>query len=127
MDSGGLTPTHPVDCAKGQAIFHRVVNAAGCTQVADKLACLLALPYEKFLEATQTVPTIFSYGSVALSYLPRPDGKTLTKSLEVFAGTGACAQVPSIIGDQEDDGSLFSFVTPHVTTTEKLVDYLSEF
>jgi carboxylesterase type B len=126
MNSGSLVPADPVDCPKGQATYNAVVAKAGCAGAKDTLACLRALPYEKFLEAANSVPGILSYSSVALSYLPRPDGKVLTKSPDVLVQEGKYAAVPMIIGDQEDEGTLFSLFQSNTTSSDKLiVDYLS--
>ena len=61
---------------------------------------------------------------MALSYLPRPDGKTLTQSPDILAQNGQFAKVPFIIGDQEDEGTLFSLVQSNISTTAQLVTYL---
>ncbi|KAH6682867.1 putative carboxylesterase [Halenospora varia] len=127
MDSGALVPADSVGSPKAQDIYNRVVSAAGCSGSSDTLACLRALPYQQFLAATQNVPAIFDYQSVALSYLPRPDGKVLTQSPEILAQNGQFASVPFIIGDQEDEGTLFSLVTYNLSTTEQLVDYLETY
>ncbi|KXJ86785.1 sterol esterase [Microdochium bolleyi] len=124
MSSGSLAPTDPVDCPKAQAVYDTVVRKAGCAAAADTLSCLRALPYARFLDAANSVPGILSYSSAALSYLPRPDGKILTESTEVLARVGRYAAVPMIIGDVEDEGTLFGLFQPNITTEARLVDYL---
>jgi hypothetical protein len=102
-----------------------VVKEAGCggPWVSDTLQCLRELPYDKLLFAMNSPPFALSYSAVALSYLPRPDGKVLTQSPDVLVLNGKFAkvgeyvdfkglsqelifvkQVPFIIGDQEDEG-----------------------
>lgn len=125
MNSGSVVPADPVDCPKGQAIYDTVVSKAGCGSAADTLACLRALPYDKFLKAANSVPAILSYNSVALSYLPRPDGKTLTQSPDRLVKQRKYAAVPMIIGDQEDEGTLFSLFQSNITSSAKLKTYLS--
>ncbi|CAK7203894.1 hypothetical protein SEUCBS139899_006644 [Sporothrix eucalyptigena] len=127
MDSGSVVPAEPVDGVKAQAVYDAVVAAGGCTGNADTLACLRALPYETFLNAANSVPGIFSYNSLALSYLPRPDGTVLTDSPHILALNGQYAAVPFILGDQEDEGTLFAVLLDGLSTTEKIVDYLSEY
>lgn len=126
MNSGSMIPADPVDCPKGQTIYNAVVAKAGCAAAKDTLACLRALPYDKFLDAANSVPSILSYNSVALSYLPRPDGKVLTKSTDLLVLEGKYAAVPMIIGDQEDEGTLFALFQPNVTTSDDLVGYLKD-
>lgn len=127
MNSGSIVPADPVDCPKGQVIYDTVVKAAGCSGSADTLACLRSLPIEKLLNSGNSVPGILSYNSVALSYLPRPDGKIITDTPDVLITQGKYAAVPMIIGDQEDEGTLFSLFQSNTTsTTAKLADYLGK-
>jgi carboxylesterase type B len=101
-----------------------VVAAAGCSSAPDSLACLREVDYATFLNATNSVPALLSYTSVALSYLPRPDGTIFTKSPDILGQEGKFAKVPIIIGDQEDEGTLFALFQSNITTTDELVDYL---
>jgi carboxylesterase type B len=125
MDSGSIVPADPVDCPKGQVVFDTVVSAAGCSSSSDKLACLRALPYDKFLAAANAPPGILSYNSIALSYLPRPDGTVLSDSPDLLIQSGKYAAVPFINGDQEDEGTLFSLFQSNLTTETQLIDYLA--
>jgi carboxylesterase type B len=89
------------------------------------LNCLREVPYDKLLYATNSVPGLLSYHSVALSYLPRPDGRVLTDSPEILVSQGKYASVPFIIGDQEDEGTIFALFQSNITTNAQLVTYLS--
>lgn len=126
MNSGSIVPADPVDGSKGQAVYDTVVDNAGCSSASDTLECLRGLEYTKFLNAANSVPGILSYNSVALSYLPRPDGKTLTDSPENLVTSGKYASVPFIIGDQEDEGTIFALFQANITTTSQIVDYLKK-
>jgi carboxylesterase type B len=117
MNSGSIVPADPVDSPKGQKVYDTVVSAAGCSSSSDTLNCLRGVPYQTLLNATNSVPGLLSYSSIALSYLPRPDGKVLTKSPEALLATGKYAKVPFIIGDQEDEGTLFALFQSNITTT----------
>lgn len=101
------------------------MKEAGCAGSADTLACLRTVPYTKFLQAANAVPGILSYFTVNLSYLPRPDGKVLTASPDALAVAGKYAKVPFILGDQEDEGTLFGLFTANLTTTAEVTTYLS--
>ncbi|KAF1945923.1 alpha/beta-hydrolase [Clathrospora elynae] len=125
MNSGSVVPADPVDCPKGQAIYDRVVEVAGCSGSSDTLACLRTVPYTKFLNAANTVPGVLGYFTVNLSYLPRPDGKALTASPDDLIRAGKYAKVPFIVGDQEDEGTLFGLFTSNLTTTKDITNYLS--
>ncbi|KKY18554.1 putative lipase 3 precursor [Phaeomoniella chlamydospora] len=125
MNSGTVVPADPVDCPKGQDVYDAVVDAAGCSLATDTLECLRNVDYETLLNATNSVPGILSYHSVALSYLPRPDGTVLTQSPDLLVEAGTYASVPFIVGDQEDEGTLFALFQSNITTTAELVTYLS--
>ncbi|KAL2840172.1 Alpha/Beta hydrolase protein [Aspergillus pseudoustus] len=127
MNSGGIVPADPVDSAKGQAVYDAVVSEAGCSSESDTLECLRDLDYDTFLDAANSVPGVLSYHSVALSYLPRPDGTALTDSPDVLAKAGKYARVPFINGNMEDEGTIFALFQSNITTKQGVADYLSEY
>lgn len=126
MDSGSLAPADAIDCPKGQAIYNGVVQTAGCGNANNTLSCLRSLDYETFYEAATSVPGFLSFNSNALSYLPRPDGKVLPASPDELVASGRYHAVPIIIGDQEDEGTLFSLFQQSIKTDDDLVDYFSK-
>lgn len=125
MNSGSIVPAQAVDSSKAQAIYDRVVQESGCSASSDTLGCLRTTPYTKFLQACNSVPGILSYYTVNLSYLPRPDGTTITASPDELVLNGKYAKVPFIVGDQEDEGTLFGLFTPNLTTTAEISNYFS--
>lgn len=126
MNSGSVVPADRVDGAKGQAVYNTVVKAAGCSSASDTLACLRGVDYTTFLNAANSVPGILSYSTVSLSYLPRPDGTALSLSPDLLVAANKYAKVPYIIGDQEDEGTLFGIFTSNLTTTADVATYLSK-
>ncbi|WOO84281.1 putative secreted lipase [Vanrija pseudolonga] len=126
MNSGSIVPAQPVDSPKAQAVFDAVVAETSCKGSADVINCLRALPYDQYLNAVNSRSGLFSYTSIALAYFPRPDGKVLTDSPEVLAKSGRFAPVPFIVGDQEDEGTLFSLFQQNTTgSTDALANYLN--
>lgn len=126
MNSWSIFRTAPIDADRGQAVYDAVVARAGC-QGPNSLDCLRALPYDKFTAAATSVPSMVGYSSLALSYVPRPDGTILTDSATALLRDGKYAAVPFIIGNQEDEGTLFSLFQANTTgSTENLVDYLKD-
>jgi len=123
MNSGSVIPADPVDCPKGQAVYDMVVREAGCSWAPDSLQCLREIPYQQLLFAMNSPPSLLSYSSVDLSYLPRPDGVVLTQSPDVLGLAGKFPKIPFIIGDQEDEGTLFSLFQSNITTENELIDY----
>ncbi|KAF4121703.1 Carboxylesterase type B [Geosmithia morbida] len=126
MNSGSIIPAEPVDGPKGQAVYDTVVEAAGCSGADDTLECLRDVDYDTLMDAINTLPAFIGYSSVALSFLPRPDGRVLPDSPDVLASSGRYHAVPMIIGDQEDEGTILSLFQSNTTKTdEDIVDYLS--
>ncbi|KAK1572875.1 Alpha/Beta hydrolase protein [Colletotrichum navitas] len=128
MNSGSILLADPVDGPKAQAVFDTVVEAANCSAhpTLDKVACLRETDYQKFLAATNSVPIFMSYSALALSYMPRPDGKILTASGEALAKAGKIARVPIIVGNMEDEGTISSIFQANITTENMLVSYLND-
>lgn len=85
-----------------------VREAGGCWGSKDSLECLRQLDYPTFHKTANSVPASFSYTSVALSYLPRPDGVVLPDGPERLVESGRIHAVPIIIGNQEDEGTIIS-------------------
>lgn len=124
MNSGSLVPADPVDCEKAQIVYDHIVEKAECSGASDTLQCLRDADYQTLLWATTDVPTFLSYSSIALQYMPRPDGVVMTQSPEFLIEQGKFAKVPIIIGDEEDEGTLWSLVQSNLTTTDQVADYL---
>ncbi|EHK24639.1 uncharacterized protein TRIVIDRAFT_84609 [Trichoderma virens Gv29-8] len=124
MNSGSVTPVDRVDSAKGQELYNHVVKQANC-EGPNSLACLRGLSNQEFAAAANSVPGLISYESLALSYLPRPDGTALTESPHILAREGKFHAVPMIFGSQEDEGTLFSLLQKDMGSTDKITDYLS--
>ncbi|ORY55843.1 Alpha/Beta hydrolase protein [Pseudomassariella vexata] len=129
MDSGSVVPALSATAAKAQNVFDSVASAAGCGASADKLACLRSVDYGTLLNAQRAVPSINSYRSLDLSYLPRPDPSDnfFPRSPELAVAAGRFAKVPIIIGDQEDEGTVFALSTGNITTNAQLNAYLASY
>lgn len=93
----------------------------------DTLQCLRNLDYTSLLDATTSVPAMLGYQSLALSYIPRPDGLVVAESPDQLALKNKVAQVPFIAGSQEDEGTVWALFQSNITTEEQLVDYLNNF
>lgn len=129
MNSGTTVPANEVTTSKAQNVYDSVVRNAGCDGAPDTLACLRQADFQTFLDAATAVPGIFSYRSLDLSYLPRPDpgDDFFPQSPDRAIAAGNFAKVPVIVGDQEDEGTLFSLVQSNITTNAQLIGYLASF
>ncbi|RMI98438.1 hypothetical protein CDV36_016119, partial [Fusarium kuroshium] len=70
--------------------------------------------------------SLLSYQSIALSYVPRPDGIVLRKSPNVLIAERSYAAVPMINGVQVDEGTLFTLFQSNLTTTTNLKPFMRE-
>ncbi|PON28476.1 hypothetical protein TGAM01_v202970 [Trichoderma gamsii] len=128
MNSGTALPTDPLYGPKGKAIYKAVIEKAGCEGKPEgSLKCLRELHNDDFAAAANSVPGIFSYPSLALSYLPRPDDTVLTDSPDALAKKGKFHKVPVIMGSQEDEGTAFSLFQINMGTDQRIVQYLSKY
>jgi len=127
MNSGSIVPADPIDAPQAQGVYNTVVKNAGCSSASDTLACLRAADYTTLLNAMNSVPAFLGYRSVDLSYLPRPDptDNFFPQSPELAVAAGAYSKMPIIIGDQEDEGTIFSLFQGNITTNSELIDYLT--
>ncbi|KAK6858352.1 extracellular lipase [Apiospora arundinis] len=127
MNSGSLVPADPVDCEKAQKVYDQIVDQAGCSGTQDTLQCLRDVDYKTLFNAIATLPTFTGYQSIALRFMPRPDGKTMTMSPEKLIQEGKFTKVPVIIGDEEDEGTLWSLMQANLTTKDDVADYLKTY
>lgn len=129
MNSGSFVPAQPVTAPKAQAIYDKVATTAGCFTSNNTLSCLRSLSSSEFLHASTSVPHLLGPRSLDLSYLPRPDPKDafFPESPEIPLKEGRYTKMPIIIGDQEDEGTLFSLAPIGLSTGVQLRDYLVSF
>lgn len=131
MNSGSVVPARPVDSPKAQEVYDTVSKAGGCSGTADSLACLRALSTKDFTNAVSSVPGIFDYQSIDLSYVPRPDNSDaffpISPDTASANGNAGIAAVPFIIGDQEDEGTLFALAQSNITTDAALITYINSY
>lgn len=127
MNSGSVVPAQDIDSAKAQKVYDTVVAKAGCASASSTLECLRGVDYSTLLTAANSVPGILSYRSVDLSYLPRPDPSDNFFPVSPELALDSFAKVPVIIGDQEDEGTLFALFQSNITTETQLVDYLASY
>lgn len=124
MQSGSVVPTQKLDSAYPQKIFDHVAEVAGCSNAASPFECLRALPVDQLNTAQSSVPGIFSYESIGLSFLPRYDGHVLTDQVYSLVQQGKYSKTPFIIGDQNDEGTLFALTLSNVTTDADAIEWV---
>lgn len=112
---------------RGQQFFDRLMNAIGCGDATSKLQCAKDAAYSTIYSAIQGETNFLSYTATLVPWYPRPDGKYLVDDPAKLTGEGKVANIPFVIGNMVDEGTLFSLITQlNVTTNEDIVDYFEQ-
>ncbi|KAJ7457149.1 carotenoid ester lipase precursor [Mycena galericulata] len=112
----GGSPFPYASQADGQPYYDQLVTANNCTAAKDTLQCLRGIPYDAFIATVNETPNILSYEGLKLIWAPHVDGDVVVQNPSVSVSQGGFAKIPFIIGDCDDEGTLFSFATSNVTT-----------
>ncbi|KAF2756481.1 sterol esterase [Pseudovirgaria hyperparasitica] len=113
------------DYTRQQGTFNYMLESVGCRDATDKLACLRSKPTESFFEYINQSPQFLGYHSTNVAWNLRADNHYLSDSPDRLIAKGQVADVPILIGDMKDEGTLFSLVNNlNITTTDDLIDYL---
>ncbi|KAI0690024.1 carotenoid ester lipase precursor [Cerioporus squamosus] len=124
MSSGSSVPTGEVTDADVQGTYDLVVQQVGCSGASDTLACLRTVPAESLLAAANNTPSANGFQGLAMPWMPHADGVFVTQRPQELVERGILANVPFIIGDVQDEGTLFSLGNLNITTEQELTDYL---
>ncbi|KAJ7224747.1 Alpha/Beta hydrolase protein [Mycena haematopus] len=122
MVSGSPWPAPTV--ADGQPYYDELVAANNCTGAADTLDCLKRVPFDGFMATVNKTADLFSYHSLSVLWRPRVDGDVVVRNPPQSVAQGAFAKVPLLLGDCDDEGTLFAFPSTNVTTDSEFVDYV---
>ncbi|KAH7903320.1 Alpha/Beta hydrolase protein [Hygrophoropsis aurantiaca] len=122
MESGSAYPVG--DISRGQPYYDALVADTGCATAADTLDCLRGVPYDTLLAAVDRSPSIFAYQSLVLAWQPRVDGVFLKAEPQALVEQGSVADIPFIVGDCDDEGTLFSLSTLNITTSAQFAEYI---
>jgi cholinesterase len=111
MESGSLSafPTlAPPNSNASNVAFNSVASAVGCESAADKLACIRGVPYDTIYGAFNPA----NNGSLP-NLQPVIDGTLIPENPITAVLAGKYVHVPTIIGANEDEGSLFAVFPPN--------------
>ncbi|KAL8292856.1 hypothetical protein RQP46_000550 [Phenoliferia psychrophenolica] len=123
-ESGAQLPTGSI--LNGQKLYDDIANSTNCTNPdpAASLSCLREAPYEQLVAAVDQTPGIFPYQSHRLAWQPRSDGVFLTADAQELVAEGKIAKIPVIIGDCDDEGTLFAASSVNVTSDAEALEYI---
>jgi len=125
MQSGAPLPVG--DITLGQKHYNDLVLRTSCLHTEDTLDCLRRTPYETLKAAIDASMGIFDYTSMALSWIPRPDGTFIQSPPIDMIEDGRVARVPIINGVVNDEATLFSLSLGGIKTESELRRYLRHF
>ncbi|KAF8452562.1 Alpha/Beta hydrolase protein [Boletus edulis BED1] len=124
MESGSASPMHDITIQQAQDDYDFLVEQANCTAANDTLNCLRQAPYQTIINAVLQTTPLLSYQALNISWRPLVDGVFLKQSTRQSLSEGKYARVPAILGDVDDEGTLFSLYSFNVTTNEQFLDYI---
>ncbi|KAI0028537.1 carotenoid ester lipase precursor [Vararia minispora EC-137] len=113
----------------GQAVFDQFVSDAGCADALGSVVvfdCLRALPIDAIRNATTPTPGVFGYTSLSIGWRPYADGVFVTTSPTQLVLDGSITDIPYVIGNAEDEATMFVLSATNITTDEELQAYLSD-
>lgn len=110
-----------IDTRTLQILISTQTEYVGCANSTNKITCLREAPYEKIYAHQGTVTNyIGGYRSLASAWTlrPSPNDKLVPKSPDLLAATGKISNVPLLMGDMRDEGTLFSLAAGLATRTD---------
>ncbi|KAI0791004.1 carotenoid ester lipase precursor [Abortiporus biennis] len=125
MDSGSPIPVG--DITNGQQDYDALVQETGCSGAADTLECLRQVPFDTLNSAISQSPSIGSFQSLRLTWLPRADGKFITNNPQILVKQGFVSPVPFVTGDCDDEGTEFAMPSLNITTDAETREYFKTF
>ncbi|KAI0091678.1 carotenoid ester lipase precursor [Irpex rosettiformis] len=111
IESGPPIPTG--DITHGQGYYNELVATVGCQTAHDSLQCLREVPIDDLVAAQQKLDT-------PNLFVPRADGSFIVKPPLEMVLEGTVADVPIVIGQCDDEGTLFAVGLMSITTDEQV-------
>ncbi|KAK2464493.1 hypothetical protein APHAL10511_003472 [Amanita phalloides] len=122
MQSGAPSPFGFMDNVHGQRYWEAVASEL-CPTAKDKVECMRQVPHDTLEAAINGQPNIFSWESITQSWWPRSDGIFLTNTAQELVAQNQVAPVPIVIGDVDDEATLFAFSNLNITSSTLLGSY----
>ncbi|SJK98687.1 uncharacterized protein ARMOST_01956 [Armillaria ostoyae] len=91
MESGAPWTTR--DISYGQPSFDRIAHETGCDTSDSVIDCLRDVPYDTFMAAINTLPSVFNYSSLNVAFQPYNDGLLLDQNAQKAVQQGRFAHV----------------------------------
>ncbi|KAF9779504.1 carotenoid ester lipase precursor [Thelephora terrestris] len=125
MQSG--SPQTATDISGGQRNYDRLVSDMGCARADDTLECLRDVPYKKLKQGVEDMsPGMFTYKGLSLTWPITVDNDFLSDTPISLVRTGSVTKVPVLIGNVDDEGTLFALAVANITTDVQVREYVQE-
>ncbi|KAL7280942.1 hypothetical protein ACG7TL_005891 [Trametes sanguinea] len=124
MESGAVEAVGSI--TKLQPTFDFIASEVGCASSSDVLSCLRGVPATDLKAAADKTPTVYTYQGLNTPWFPHADGKFLTEDPYQLVLKRVAADVPFVIGNCEDEGTLFSLASLNVTTDEEFAKFIKK-
>ena len=127
LNSGASFPAEAIDSPTAQSIYDHISTTVGCAASSpsnSSLECLRNAPYEKLVDATNALPYLYSPQGFHLSYVPRPDDSDRFFTASELGPDNCIADVPLIVGHQQDEATVFLAPATNVSTPAALLSML---
>lgn len=124
MESGSAALLQDITSTKQQENYDFLVAQTNCNTASDTLSCLRQAPYQAILNTTLETNALLSYESLNITWGPVVDGVILKQTVRESLRAGKYARVPAILGDVDDEGTLFSLYSLNVTTNDQFLEYI---
>lgn len=124
MGSGSAAPIRDITSEQQQENYDFLVAQTNCSAASDTLNCLRQAPYDAIVNATAQMTALLSYQALNSTWGPLVDGVFLKQTIRQSLRAGKYARVPAILGDVDDEGTLFSLYSLNVTTNDQFLEYM---
>ncbi|KAI0644304.1 carotenoid ester lipase [Trametes meyenii] len=122
MESHAVNPVGNV--SKIQPNFDFIASQAGCASAIDIIQCLRNAPASILKAAMDKTPNYLSPSALNTPWMLHADGLFLSDNPQRLVLHGKIADIPFVIGSNEDEGTLFSLAALNVTTEEEFVAHI---
>ncbi|KAI0352094.1 carotenoid ester lipase precursor [Trametes cingulata] len=124
MESGSVYPS--ADITTLQPTFDSIAASVGCASAPDVLECIREAPVDALKAASDNTSTILSFQGLNTPWFPRVDGVFLQDNPMQLVLNGTVAQIPIVMGNNEDEGTLFSLASFNITTDDEFAGYVKQ-
>jgi triacylglycerol lipase len=126
MQSGGVTAMRGVESKWPQKFFNLFAEEAGCLDPDSIMQCLRSRSTQE-ISVAQASPRLRQFHGLVGNFFgwsPRPDGDILPYSTFQMLKDKRVAQVPYIVGTQEDEGTIFALAFKSIYNEDQLTSVL---